>query len=115
MDPQYATVDQLGQRIDGQHAPSLPIPGNTPLNSTTPPPSPPPSGPTIQQDHTVPLPPPPPVQLAPKAGAFVLHGHTETTPHSVVAPASVMDDTQACIDRIEQRLRSLHVYDGVMS
>ena len=25
-----------------------------------------------------------------------------------------MDDTQARIDRIEQRMRSLHVYDGVM-
>ena len=26
-----------------------------------------------------------------------------------------MDHTQARIDRIEQRIRSLHVYDGVMS
>ena len=109
MDPQYATVDQLaeiidtmaslrdailglGQRIDGHQAQPLPIPGSTLHDSTTPPPPPPPSGPsgpsgpTIQQDYIVPSPPPPPVQSAPQAGAFVLHGQTETTPHSVVAP-----------------------------
>ena len=73
MDPQYATVDQLaeiintmaslrdailglGQRIDGHQAQSLPIPGSTLHDSTTPPPPPPsgPSGPTIQQDYIVP-------------------------------------------------------------
>ncbi|XP_034689110.1 uncharacterized protein LOC117916980 [Vitis riparia] len=133
MDPQYATVDQLaeitdtmasltdvilglGQRIDGHQAQPLPIPGSTLHDSTTPPPPPPPSGPsgpTIQQDYIVP-PPPPPVQSAPQAGAFVLHGQTETTPHSVVAPAQIVDDTQARIDRIEQRMRSLHVSDGMM-
>ena len=43
-----------------------------------------------------------------------MHGQTETTPHSVVAPAPIIDDTQACIDRIEQRIRSLHVSDGVI-
>ena len=36
-------------------------------------------------------------------------------PHSVVAPTQVVDDTQAHIERIEQRMRSLHVTDGVMS
>ena len=45
----------------------------------------------------------------------MLHGRTETTPHSVVAPAQIVDDTQARIDRIEQRMRSLHVSDGIMS
>ncbi|WJZ97113.1 hypothetical protein VitviT2T_015745 [Vitis vinifera] len=134
MDPQYATVDQLaeitdtmaslrdailglGQRIDGHQAQPLPIPGSTLHDSTTPPPSPPPSGPsgpTIQQDYIVPPPPPPPVQSAPQAGAFVLHGQTETTPHSVVAPAQIVDDTQARIDKIEQRMRSLHVSDRIM-
>ena len=99
MDPQYATVDQLaeitdtmeslrdailglGQRIDGHQAQTLPISGSTLHDSTAPPPlppPPPPSGPTIQQDYTFPPPPPPPVQLAPRAGAFVLHGQTETT------------------------------------
>ena len=36
-------------------------------------------------------------------------------PHSVVAPAQVTYDTQARIDRIEQRMRLLHVSNGVMS
>ena len=87
--------------------------GSTPHDSTAPPP-PPPSGPTIQQDYIVPPLPPPLVQSAPLAGAFVLHGYTETTPHSVVAPALIIDDTQARIDKIEQRIRSLHVPDGVL-
>ena len=133
MDPKYATVDQLakitdtmaslrdailgqGQRIDGHHAQPLPILGSTPHDSTEPPPPPPlpPSGPTIQQDYTVPPPPPPPVQSAPQARAFVLHGQTETTPHSVVAPVPIIDDTQAHIDTIKQRIKSLHVSDGVI-
>ena len=63
----------------------------------------------------VPPPPPPLVQSAPQAGAFVLHGQTETTPHSAVAPAKVIDDTQTHIDRIEHRMRLLHISDGVMS
>ena len=109
MDPQYATVDQLAeitdtmaslrdtilgldQRIDGYQAQPLPIPGSTPHDSTTPPPLGP-SRPTIQQDYIVPPPPPPPVQSAPQAGAFVLHGQTETTPHSIVAPTQIVDDT----------------------
>ena len=35
-------------------------------------------------------------------------------PHSLVTPAPIIDDTQARIDRIEQRIRSLHVSDGVI-
>ena len=35
-------------------------------------------------------------------------------PHSVVTPAPIIDETQARIDRIEQRIRSLHVFDGVI-
>ena len=35
-------------------------------------------------------------------------------PHSVVAPAQIIDDTEARINRIEQRIRSLHVSDGVI-
>ena len=101
--------------IDGHQAQQLPISGSTPHDSTAPPPPPPPpSGPAIHQDYTVPPPPPPPVQSAPWAGAFVLHGQTETTPHSVVALAPIIDDTQARIDRIEQGIRSLHVPDGVI-
>ena len=87
----------------------MPIYGSTPHDSLAPPP-PPPSGPTIQQDYIA----PPPIQSALWAGAFVLHGQTETTPHSVVAPAPIIDDTQARIDRIEQTIKSLHVSDGVI-
>ena len=123
----------LGERIDGHKAQPLPISGSTPHDSTPPPPPPPSSGPTIQQDYTVPPPPPPPssgpivqqdytapppppplVQSTLQVGAFVLHGQTETIPHSVVTLAPIIDDTQAPIDRIEQRIRSLHVSDGVI-
>ena len=31
-----------------------------------------------------------------------------------MTPAPIIDDTQARIDRIEQRIRSLHVSDGVI-
>ena len=88
------------------------VPGSTPLDSTAPPP--PLFGPTVQQDYTVPPPPPPPVQSASWARAFVLHGQTETTLDSVMAPTQIVDDTQARIDRIEQRIKSLHVSDGVI-
>ena len=80
-------------------------------STASPPPPPPSSGPTVPQDYTVP---PPLVQSAPWAGAFVLYGQTKTTPHSVVAPAQIIDDSQSRIDRIEQRIRSLHVSDGVI-
>ena len=123
----------LGHRIDGHQAQPLPISGSTSHDSippppppsssgptvqqdyTVPPPPPPPlSGPTVQQDYTVPPPPPPLVQSAPQVGAFVLHGQTGTMPHSVVTPAPIIDDTQVRINRIEQRIRSLHVSDGVI-
>ena len=92
----------------------MPISGSTPHDSTAPPPPPLSSGPTVPQDYTVPPRPPPPIQSAPRAGAFVLHGQTETTPHSVVAPTLIIDETKARIDRIEQRIRFLHVYEGVI-
>ena len=43
--------------------------------------------------YTVPPPPPPLVQSTPQVGAFVLHGQTKTTPHFVMAPTQVTDDT----------------------
>ena len=123
----------LGQRIDGHQAQPLPISGSTPHDSTPPLPPPPSFGPTIQQDYTIPPPPPPPlsgptvqqdytipppppklVQSAPQVGYFVLLGQTETIPHSIVTPAPIIDDTQARIDKIELRIRSLHVFDGVI-
>ena len=82
----------LSQRIDGHQAPPVPIQGTTPYDSSTPPPLPP-SEPTIQSDYTIPPPPPPPVQSTPQAGAFVLHGQIQTTPHSIVGPTRVADDT----------------------
>ena len=119
MDPQYATDDQLveitdtvatfrdailglGQRIDGHQAQPLLISRSTLHDSIAPPPPPPPSsGLIVPQDYTVPPPPPPPVQSASWARAFVLYGQTETTPHSVVSLAQIIDDTQARIDKIE--------------
>ena len=129
MDPQYATIDQLaeitdtmatlwdailgmGQRIDGHQAQTLSIPGSTPHTAPLLPPPPP--GPTVQQDYIVPPPSPPPIQSSPRVGAFVLHGQTETTPHSIVASAPIVDDTQARINKIEQRIISLHVSDGLI-
>ena len=32
----------------------------------------------------------------------------------MVAPSQIIDDTEACIDRIEQRIRPLHVSNGVI-
>ena len=87
----------LGQRIGGYQAQPLPILGSTPHDSNAPP-----------------LPPPPPVQSTPRARAFVLHDQTENIPRFVVAPSRIIDDTQTCIDRIEQRIRSLHVFDKVI-
>ena len=122
----------LGQWIYGHQAQPLPISGSTQHDSTASPPPPPPSRSTIPQDYTVPPPPPPSrstipqdytvpppplplIQSAPRAGAFVLDGQTETTtPHSVIAPAHIIDDTRARIDMIEKRIRSLHVFDGVI-
>ena len=131
MDPQNAIVDQLaeitdtmaslqdailglGQRIDGHQDEPLPISGSTLHDSTAPPLPLPSSGHTILQDYTIPLSPPPLVQSTPRVGAFLLHGQTETTPHSVVDPAQIIDDIKARINRIEQRIRCLHVYDGVI-
>ncbi|KAL6335137.1 hypothetical protein AAG906_027197 [Vitis piasezkii] len=105
MDPQYATVDQLAEITDTMA---------TLHDSTTPPPPPSgPSGPTIQQDYIVPPPPPPPVQSAPQAGAFVLHGRSRLR-HIRCGTGTIVDDTQARIDKIEQRMRSLHVSDRIM-
>ena len=110
----------LGQRIDRHQAQPFPISGSTSHDSTPSPPPPSSSGPTVQQEYTVPPPPPPPlsrptvqqdytvpppppplVKSAPQVGAFVLHGKTETIPHSIVTPAPIIDDTQARIDMIE--------------
>ncbi|RVW50995.1 hypothetical protein CK203_107106 [Vitis vinifera] len=107
MDPQYATVDQLaeitdtmaslrdailglGQRIDGHQAQPLPIPGSTLHDST----------------HTTTTTTIWAIWTYYTAG---LHSSTTTT-----TTGSIVDDTQARIDKIEQRMRSLHVSDRIM-
>ncbi|RVW76544.1 hypothetical protein CK203_064338 [Vitis vinifera] len=83
-------------RLEDRWAPGLAIAitGNTLHDSTTPP--------------------PPPVQLAPQAGAFVLHGQTETTPYSVVAPAQIVDDTHALAALlVEFRMPDIERYTGI--
>ena len=92
----------LKQRIDGHQAQPYPILGSSPHDSTAPPPPLPSSGPTVPQDCTTPPPPPPLVQSAPRDGAFVLQGQTETTPHSVMALEQIIDVTQAYIDSIDR-------------
>ena len=58
-----------------------------------------------------PPPPPPPVPLVPQASPFVLHGHSEISPPAVVQTV-VADDTHTRMDRIEQRVRQLRVFNG---
>ena len=101
METLWDAILGLGQRIDGQQAQTLPIPGSTLHDPTAPPLPPPPPELTVQQDYIVPPPPPPLIQSAQRVGAFVLHGQIETTPHYVVALTPIVDDTQACIDKIE--------------
>ena len=71
--------------------------------------------PAVAQDETphdsLPPPPPPPIPSAPQASPYILHGHSEIAP-PVVAQATIIDDTHACMDRIEQRVRQLRVSDG---
>ncbi|WJZ85700.1 hypothetical protein VitviT2T_005220 [Vitis vinifera] len=73
------------------------------------------SRPPVVQDETLhdslpPLP-PPPVSIVPQASPYVLHGHSEVAPPTVVQTI-VTDDTHARMDRIEQCMRQLRVYDG---
>ena len=123
----------LGQRIDGHQAQPLPISGSTLHDSTAPPPPPPSSGPTVQQDYTVP-PPPPHHYLDPLCSRTIQfhlhHHHWFNQPHRLellfymvrLRPRHILfwplvpiiDNTQACIDRLEQRIRSLRVSDGVI-
>ena len=71
--------------------------------------------PAVAQDETphdsLPPPPPPPIPSAPQASPYILHGHSEIAP-PVVARATVIDDTHARMDRIEQCMRQMRVSDG---
>ncbi|RVW76910.1 hypothetical protein CK203_051576 [Vitis vinifera] len=56
-------------------------------------------------------PPPPPLGLTvPWAPPYLLHGHFEVASPAVVQ-TTVLGDTHACMDRIEQRIRQLRVSD----
>ncbi|RVX07816.1 hypothetical protein CK203_021870 [Vitis vinifera] len=71
--------------------------------------------PAVAQDETphdsLPPPPPPPIPSAPQASPYILYGHSEIAP-PVVAQATVIDDTHARMDRIEQCMRQMRVSDG---
>ena len=66
------------------------------------------SRPSVVQNETLhdslPPPPPPPVPIMPHASPYVLHGHYEVGPPTVV-PTTVSDDAHARMDRIEQCMR----------
>ena len=66
------------------------------------------SRPPVVQDETphdsLPPPPPPPISTVPQASPYMLHGHSEVAPPTVVQ-TTVIDDAYARMDRIEQRMR----------
>ncbi|RVW68872.1 hypothetical protein CK203_064642 [Vitis vinifera] len=47
----------------------------------------------------------------PQAPPYLLHGHSEIA-SLVVVQTTVLEDTHACMDRIEQRIRQLRVSDS---
>ena len=47
----------------------------------------------------------------PQDPPYLLHGHSEVVP-PVVVQTTVLKDTHACIDCIEQRIRQLRVSDS---
>ena len=59
----------------------------------------------------MPPPPPPPIPIVPQTSPYLLHGHFEVTPPTVIQTI-VIDDAHARMDRIEQRMRHLRVSDG---
>ncbi|RVW60417.1 hypothetical protein CK203_112726 [Vitis vinifera] len=71
--------------------------------------------PAVAQDETPhdSLPPSPPIPSAPQASPYILHEHSEIAP-PVVAQATVIDDTHARMDRIEQCMRQMRVSDGLV-
>ena len=59
-----------------------------------------------------PPPPPPPVLIVPQASPYMLHGHYEVAPPTVVQ-TTIIDDAHARIDHIEQCMRQLRVSDAL--
>ena len=103
MDQRVVTVDQfttamafiqeasasLRQEIDSQQSRQFVVQDETPYDSL-----PPPLG------STVPWVPP-----------YLLHGHSKVASPAVVH-TTVLEDTHACMDRIEQRIRQSRVSDN---
>ena len=112
MDSQLVTVDQLdsaiasvqeaianlGQRIDGQQARQAPTQEDAQFDPVPPPPPPPP---------------PPISQFTPPPVPFVLHNQTEVAPPLSIAPTLTIDDTQARMEKLEQRMRQLRTSEGL--
>ena len=109
MDSQLVTVDQLssaiasvqeaianlGQRIDGQQARQAPTQEDA-------------------QFDPVPPPPPPPIsQFTPPPVPFVLHSQTEVAPPPAIVPTLTPDDTQARMEKLEQRMHQLRTSEGL--
>ena len=70
--------------------------------------------PVIQDEmpyDSLPTPPPPLGLTVPQAPPCLLHGHSEVA-SPVVVHTTVLEDTHACMDRIEQHIRQLRVSDS---
>ena len=80
----------LRQEIDNQQSRQFVVQDETPYDSL-----PPPLGLTV-----------------PRAPPYLLHGHSEVASPTVVQ-TTVLEDTHACIDRIDQRTRQLRVSDSL--
>ena len=69
----------------------------------------------VVQDETpcdsLPHLPPPLGSTVPRVPPYLLHGHSEVA-SPVVVHTTVLEDTHACMDRIEQRIRQLRVSDS---
>uniref|UniRef100_F6I3N0 Retrotransposon gag domain-containing protein n=1 Tax=Vitis vinifera TaxID=29760 RepID=F6I3N0_VITVI len=72
----------------------------------------------IVQDETpydsLPPPPLPPIPTMSQAPPYISHGHSEVAPFAVVQ-TTILEDTHACMDHIEQRIRQLRVSNSSSS
>ena len=69
---------------------------------------------SILYTHQPPPPPPPPIsQFTPPPVPFVLHSQTEVAPPPAIVPTLTPDDTQARMEKLEQRMRQLRTSEGL--
>ena len=87
----------MGQRIDGQQARLAPTQEDAQFDPVPPPPPPPPP---INQFTQPPVP-------------FVLHNQTEVASPLAIVPTLTTDDTQARMEKLEQRMRQLRTSEGL--